>query len=241
MDVPDGFDELVDGAWPAAYAEPIGGWRARYAEGVTKRANSVLCTGDPGEVTTAIEAAERFYAGRGLPAVFQVSGAARPPRLDGLLAGRGYTLVDPTLVMVRELQHTRPDSRVVIGDAPTPRWLGLWWSVDGRYGTGLPAAERILTGVPAWYASIEEDGALLATGRAVPQGEWLGIYAMTVAPAARRRGLGREVLRALLARGRDQGRTRAYLAVVESNTAARALYEREGFRIAGRYHYRVRP
>jgi GNAT superfamily N-acetyltransferase len=206
---------------------------------VTKRANSVLCTGDPGETATAIETAERFYAGRSLPAVFQVSPAARPYALDELLAGRGYTVVDPTLIMIRELDRPYGDHRVTIGEEPSPEWLDLWWSVDGRYGSQLPTAAKILTGVAASYASIEEDGAVLATGRGVVQGEWLGIYCMAVAPPARRRGLGREVLRALLDQGRDRGCTRSYLTVVESNAGARALYEQEGFRVAGRYHYRV--
>ncbi|WP_241683064.1 N-acetyltransferase [Actinomadura sp. J1-007] len=77
------------------------------------------------------------------------------------------------------------------------------------------------------------------TGRSA--GEWLGIYAMAVAPEARRRGLARRVLRALMAWGRERGCTRAYLVVVERNEAARALYESEGFEPAGGYHYRVRP
>ena len=233
------FDELVNGAWPALDTEPIGGWEARYANGVTKRANSVLCTGDPGEITTAIETAERFYADRGLPAVFQVSPAARPDALDELLADRGYTVVDPTLIMIRELDRPYGDHRVTVDDGPSPEWLDLWWSVDGRYGSQLPTAARILTGVAASYALIEEDGVVIATGRGVPQGECLGIYCMAVAPAARRRGLGREVLRALLDQGRDRGCARSYLAVVESNAGARALYEQEGFRVVGGYHYRL--
>jgi N-acetylglutamate synthase len=48
------------------------------------------------------------------------------------------------------------------------------------------------------------------------------------------------VLGTLLAGARPQGARRAYLVVVERNAAARRLYEQEGFRVAGRYHYRVR-
>jgi ribosomal protein S18 acetylase RimI-like enzyme len=48
------------------------------------------------------------------------------------------------------------------------------------------------------------------------------------------------VLRALPAHGRVRGATGAYLGVVASNSAARALYAKEGFTVSGGYHYRVR-
>lgn len=236
----DELDELVAAAWPAPYAQDIGGWVLRHADGVTKRANSVLPLADPADVDDAIARAEGFYTERGLPTVFSLSEQARPSRLDGLLEARGYGLVDPTLAMVADLSGS--GTTVGIGDvvmegAPTPEWLERWWAVDGRYADRLPMAARILTGVPAGYASLED----VAVGRGVPQGEWLGIYAMAVAPEARRRGLARRVLRALMAWGRERGCTRAYLVVVERNEAARALYESEGFEPAGGYHYRVRP
>jgi GNAT superfamily N-acetyltransferase len=228
--------ELVAEAWPAPSTQDIGGWLLRHADGVTKRANSVLPIGDPGDVDVAVERAERFYTELGLPTVFSIDAQARPQGLDGFLEASGYELVDPTIAMVADLAGPYAQDGVEVEQAPSREWLDLWWSVDGRYDHQLPMAEKILTGVPAGYASL--DG--VAVGRGVPQGEWLGIYAMAVAPEARRRGLGRRVLRALLAWGRAQGCERAYLVVVERNAPARALYEAEGFVEAGGYHYRVK-
>jgi ribosomal protein S18 acetylase RimI-like enzyme len=122
-------------------------------------------------------------------------------------------------------------------NAPSAEWVDLWSSVDGRYPDKLDVVAKILTGVPASYVRLADH----AVGRGVPQGEWYGIYSMAVAPAARRRGLGRTVLRALLGDARRQGARHAYLLVSERNAPARALYEREGFRTVGRYHYRMRP
>ncbi|KAB2346425.1 GNAT family N-acetyltransferase [Actinomadura rudentiformis] len=228
------IDDLVAAAWPAPFSQDMAGWRLRHAGGVTKRANSVLPLGDPGPVDAAIERAERFYAELGLPTVFSVSGRACPAELDGMLADRGYALVDPTLAMIREIGEG--GGGVAVDDTPSREWLDLWWSVDGRYPEQLPMAEKILTGVPAGYVML--DG--VAVGRGVVQGEWLGIYSMAVAPEARRRGLARRVLRALLEWGSGRGCTRAYLLVVEENAAARALYASEGFEVAGGYHYRVK-
>ncbi|MWA00174.1 GNAT family N-acetyltransferase [Actinomadura sp. LD22] len=233
---PQDLDGLLAAAWPARSVQDIGGWLLRHAGGVTKRANSVLPLGDPQDLEAALARAERFYTGLGLPTVFSLSDRARPEGLDAFLEARGYEIVDPTLGMAAELAGPYERDGVVIADEPSPDWLDVWWSVDGRYGNDLPVATEILTGVPAGYASL--DG--VAVGRAVPQGEWLGIYAMAVAPEARRRGLGRRVLRALLGWGREQGCERAYLVVVERNAPARAMYAAEGFTESGGYHYRVK-
>jgi ribosomal protein S18 acetylase RimI-like enzyme len=216
------FSRLVDEAWPAPYAEYAGGWKLRFAGGVTKRANSAL----PVDPLQDLDTAERFYADRGLPAVFSLDG---PSPLDRELSARGYTVVDPTLVLTAPLRpgETGP---VKIEDHPSPDWMRIWTSVEGN-----PAATPIMTGVAADYALLEG----MAVGRGVPQGDWYGIYCMAVLPECRRQGLAARVLRELLRRGHDSGARQAYLAVVESNAAARALYERAGFTVAGGYHYRV--
>lgn len=82
--------------------------------------------------------------------------------------------------------------------------------------------------------------------RAAPGGEPLGYFVamagvdemhllnITVAPAARRRGLARFMLDHLVAHCRDAGAHALWLEVRESNTGARALYERYGFASVGR-------
>ncbi|MFC4532043.1 GNAT family N-acetyltransferase [Sphaerisporangium dianthi] len=234
------IETLVHQAWPAPHQEAIGGWILRYADGVTKRANSVLAWGEPDNLDEAVGAAEKFYAERGLPCVFSI-GPRATSRLDAFLADRGYRLVDQALYMTALLdgETPRPAHHATIADEPSGDWLATWWEVDGRFDRGLETAERIARGVPASYATVEEDGAPLAVGRSVLQDGMLGIYCMATVPAARRRGLGRSVLRALLAHGRARGATGAYLVVLARNTTAIAMYAAEGFTPAGRYHYRV--
>ncbi|WP_449061247.1 GNAT family N-acetyltransferase [Planomonospora algeriensis] len=275
----DVFDRLIDQAWPALGRTDSGGWTLRTAAGVTKRANSVLPLGVRRDLDAAVDAAEAFYAGQGLPCAFSV-GAGAAPELDGLLDARGYRVVDPTLVMVAPLEPVGaagagregasapgedPERRGVpapragagaepeesggapqgggsgaevrLGTEPDPEWLDVWWNVDGRGGgDARETARRILTGVPAVYGSLGTE----AVGRGVVQGEWFGVYCMATAAHARRRGHARRMLSALLSHGREQGAQRAYLCVVEANTTARSLYERLGFTVSARYHYRVR-
>ncbi|MFI7130531.1 GNAT family N-acetyltransferase [Nonomuraea sp. NPDC050153] len=239
------FDLLVHEAWPAYEQRIHDGWVLRYAGGVTKRANSVLPLNAPADLNGAIEAAEAFYGERGQRCVFSL-GPGSTPGLDEELERRGYELVDPTVIMAGSPAAPPPAHKVRIEDRPWQGWLETWWAVDGRYGTGFEDAERICTGVPAWYAALEEDGVALAVGRAVPQADTsggssqsdtLGIYCMATLPEARRRGLARAVIRALV---RHAGAKSAYLVTTAPNLAAQALYRGEGFEIAGRYHYRVR-
>ncbi|MGW0805210.1 GNAT family N-acetyltransferase [Nonomuraea sp. NPDC002799] len=229
------FDLLVHEAWPAYEQRIQDGWVLRYAGGVTKRANSVLALGEPADLAAAIEAAERFYDERGQRCVFSV-GPDATPGLDEELGRRGYEVVDPTVIMAGS-PGSAPAQEVRIEDRPWAGWLDAWWEVDGRYDSGVAEAARICTGVPAWYGAYEENGVALAVGRGVPQGDTLGIYCMATRPEARRRGLARTVLRALV---RQAGAGSAYLVTTAPNQAAQALYRSEGFEVAGRYHYRVR-
>lgn len=57
---------------------------------------------------------------------------------------------------------------------------------------------------------------------------WIG--GMGVAPAARRRGLGERLMRAVLDRARERGAREAWLEVLTTNVRAIPLYERLGFR-----------
>jgi len=68
----------------------------------------------------------------------------------------------------------------------------------------------------------------------------LHITAVAVDPARRRQGLGQRVLQDLINAGQRLGARHATLEVAAGNAAARALYARQGFAIAGvrRRYYR---
>jgi ribosomal protein S18 acetylase RimI-like enzyme len=99
---------------------------------------------------------------------------------------------------------------------------------------------------PGVEATIAEDGAgrvglTLVAFLADPQepGSWVeDLLAIAVAAHARRRGLGRRLLEAALARAVEASRrwpVRAVrLSVAEENTAARALFQSAGFAYTGR-------
>ncbi|GAA3747739.1 GNAT superfamily N-acetyltransferase [Spinactinospora alkalitolerans] len=216
--------------WPALHVEQRGGWRLGYSEGVTKRANSAFAL-EPG---ARAEVPEEFYPARGLAPCVQVWRGGEA--LDAELAGRGYRVVDPSLVMERELGERPPAGEDVAVAAGRGR---AWREVRAEPDASGRAAEvtgRIMDRAAMGYAV---HGSGLARGCAALNGEWVGVYAMFTRPEARGTGLGAAVLDALLRWGHDKGARRGYLLVTEDNAAARALYRRAGFGAVSGYHYRV--
>lgn len=63
--------------------------------------------------------------------------------------------------------------------------------------------------------------------------EW-EVENLVVAPTARRQGLGKRLMHALLAMARETNSHSVFLEVRESNAAARTLYEKTGFAQTGR-------
>ncbi|MGH1550484.1 GNAT family N-acetyltransferase [Leifsonia poae] len=243
MDLPDpaALDRLADRGWPALEREALQGWTLRASAGVTNRANSVLTAGDVEDVATAVADAERWYAARSLPAVFQTSPAS-PVSLADVLAARGYREHSTTDILVADRAEVAEGwteaVAVRVAESPSAAWLDTWWSVDGRGGAvEREVARRILTGGRALYASHGDPSAPDAVARLALVGEWGGLYAVATRPEARRRGLARDLARALAHAASAHGVTALWLQVVAENAAAHALYASLGFRRASGYSY----
>nr|WP_238341713.1 GNAT family N-acetyltransferase [Actinopolymorpha rutila] len=239
--------------WPATVTERLGGWLLQEAGGFTGRANSVVPAGDPGcPLDDALRRVAGFYAAAGLPPRIQV--VVGTP-LEGELLARGWQPrasgkrgFDTTDVRVAPLADVlsrtgAPAVEVTLGGEPDQAWLDL-------YGRSGPAARKVLGGghhvalarLTASMAGETNDPGetgqdLVGIGRGVVTGRWLGVSAVEVVPAYRRRGLARAVMAALGTWGRDLGADWAYLQVSADNTDALRLYDRLGFRLDHQYRY----
>lgn len=69
---------------------------------------------------------------------------------------------------------------------------------------------------------------------ALPVGAEWELENIAVAPAERRKGLGKQLLEALVVAARTTNSEAVFLEVRDSNTAARSLYEKAGFELTGR-------
>jgi N-acetylglutamate synthase len=240
------LDELLANAWRPLVVEAFGGWRYRWANGVTRRANSALAINADEALSDLVERAERFYAERGAPTMIQVSTASAPHDLVAHLDARGYRPTARTLVQTATsrlvIDGTTPEVDVELTDGLTDDWLGAYWSVEsarGRSRDDMTVCREFLLnpGLPAAFAAAYHGDEVIGVGQIVFERGWGGVQCMATAVAHRRRGVASAVLHALAEEAHRRGVAQMYLAVMAGNDGAEALYERAGFRPAHEYTY----
>ncbi len=236
-------------AWRAEEIAALGPWRLRSMRGVTNRANSVWAgPGEPaGGFALAIAEAEAWYAARALPAIFQITPAA-DPRLDALLAARGYESFDAVSFQLADAARVAALAARTNAIAACESALSEeWFEVSGHRGRfrGADVAvyraflERL--GGAAGFASAQgERGEIAAVGLTIVAKPLAGVFSMLTLPEQRRRGFADVLLGEIARFALARGATRLYLQVELENAPARALYARAGFSEAYRYHYRRR-
>jgi N-acetylglutamate synthase len=238
------IEEVSLNAWPALQSEEYDGWLLKYAHGYTKRANSVNVL-SPSAVVLPDKVAfsERFYADRGVPAVFRLTSFNAPPGLDQLLEQRGYRWTDGTQVMALDLTGYRsPDSTgAVLRDEELKEWLKIYTRLSGSDPERQQIHGEILAAITVRriLASLSNAGRIVSCGLGVQEDEYFGLFDLVTDPYQRSRGYGSALINGLLQRAIAEGARHAYLQVLESNSGARLLYERLGFRDVYRYWYRV--
>jgi N-acetylglutamate synthase len=232
-------------SWPGIETERLGDWRMRAGGGWTGRANSTLPDGDPGcDLDTALHLVRRWYGERDLPPLLQVP----LPALTGLaadLAARGWRDIRGALVQTAptELVLAKTPAQpqlppVRLAEVPDERWLDSYHYAGGATGPMSTYGYTILTsGPPPRFASVEIDGRIAAIARCTLDGDWVGLCAVEVAEAYRRRGLAAHLLRATAEYAAENGASRLWLQVWPSNAPAIRLYGRAGFTTHHVYRY----
>ena len=181
----------------------------------------------------------------GLDPRFLISPAASPPELDAILAERGYAAEAPTLVQtVRLPLPARAAKESVEANIAgfDDAWLSVYAMAEGLTPHEVEGRRGIHWRIraEAGYATARVDGHPVGVGSVVVEDGWAGVHNMATATEHRRRGVARAVLHALLEWAAARGAMRSYLAVMETNGTARALYESSGYATAYRYRYRAK-
>ena len=239
------LDELAANARPARVQQSLEGWRLRAADGITRRANSVLTNGPILSYSAWREEVEEFYRRQSLPARYQISPAS-PTELDALLDAWGYTATSETSVMVGSVgavfeQAVQAYEYVPrIEERVSDHWIDAFLACEGfPVAQGMAYMQSFSAiGPRAAFALTQVGGEPAGVGIAVAERGWCGLFSIAVLPAFRRRGIGREIVRSLARWARGAGAERLYLQVVAGNSGAVRLYEQLGFTRLYIYHYR---
>jgi ribosomal protein S18 acetylase RimI-like enzyme len=252
----DDLEKLMAKGWQAVDRGGVGDWVLRASDGFTGRANSTLVVGDPTlPVDKAIDFAEKWYADRGRPAIFQVHGEtgfepAEQPVVAALLE-RGYVVGGGHESWQRVLVLTGPSAAVpplteqsvpVTADAE----LKLDWLMSyGEQRTIVPGAtEAVLTGSDGQlFLSVRDPqtGAIIGLARVAIHPGWAGVFGLWVHPDHRRSGIATAIVSAAAMVARENNMPAMYLQVSGENAAAVAFWTDLGFTVHHEYTYLAKP
>jgi arginase family enzyme/GNAT superfamily N-acetyltransferase len=229
-------------AWPAGLVREESGWLLRHTPGIGRRRSNSAIPPAACRPTASIDHVEAFYRDRDRPVMVQLG--PDQPRLDAVLAGRGYRIDAPTSVMTAftaDVVAATEATPVSLSERPDA-WLKTFAELDEHADSAL-VGESVISRIaaPAAFVSVTRDGGAAGMGLFAADSGWAGVFAMATRPSSRGQGIASAVLGAGARWAADQGAARLYLQVEEDNEAALGLYTRAGFTRSHGYHYRIKP
>jgi GNAT superfamily N-acetyltransferase len=228
----------LDASAPPQQAD-IDGWLIRLSPGKAKRSR---CINALREGTLPLDEllarCQQAYDAAGLPLAVRLTPWSQPANLDELLAAKGWGSFDAADVMVLATLAPEP-APAALQTLDAPSYAATVGALRGSSQTAIEAHAERIANAPVNYQGFalkDADGALLACGQMVVDGDIVGLY--DIYSAVPRQGHAERLCRALLTLAHRQGARQAYLQVGSDNAVAQRLYARLGFVFAYRYHYR---
>jgi N-acetylglutamate synthase len=177
-------EERAFNAWPALQTLVMDGWLLRFADGYTKRANSINAWQPTAPLEAILDHAAPLYAARGLPIVVRLSPLASGAD-DAALARRGYAKLDETIVMTaclsRERRNVSP--HFFIDSAPSQAWLEGFARANGVSAARRTVHDRMVGVIspPVAFARLELDETPVAWGLAACERGIAGLFDIVTA------------------------------------------------------------
>lgn len=240
------IEELSLNALPALRTITYDGWVLRFADGYTKRANSVNPLYESSlPLKEKIPNCEEQYRNQKLGVVYKMTPAAQPADLDSVLAEHGYLEDHRTSVQTMSLGTLPWLSSVGVVELSQElnhKWLQNFCRMNQVHPDNQAVLERMLKNIKTLtgFALLVVSDTVVACGLGVIEGNHIGLFDIVTHPAYRGRGFGTELVLGLLKWGKDAGADTAYLQVVATNTPALRLYAKSGFKESYQYWYRIK-
>jgi len=239
------FEELSNNAWPALHTIQYDGWILRFANGVTKRANSVsLLYPSTLDLEEKISFCEDLYQSQNITPCFKITASTEPAGMDDRLAFREYFVHSKISFQVLDISHiaAEPINDIRIETELNPRWMDHFIRMNefepARKSTYIGIMNQLF--LPKCLVSLARGHETIGVGLGVLEGSFIGLFDIVVAKSYRNTGLGYLIVENILRWGRKYGANTAYLQVLTDNTPALGLYEKMGFKEAYQYWYRMR-
>lgn len=230
-------------ALPALEQRFYDGWLLRYANGYTRRANSVNpIYGSSEDVNIKINQCEQVYAQKNRPTIFKMTNAVYPTDLDAMLADKGYHKEAETYVYSVSLVGLGTASKYVqIQSNLSTTWVEQFARLNRIPKQNRDTLYKMLSLIPnlCGYLTLIIDGETIGVALGVIEDDWMGLFDVVVDAGQRGKGYGRTIMEALFDWGEQHGASQSYLQVQADNSVATALYRSLGYAPQYAYWYRV--
>ncbi|TSA24080.1 GNAT family N-acetyltransferase [bacterium] len=239
------LEQLSLNAWPSLQTMFYDGWILRFANGVTRRSNSVNpIYKSTRDVDEKIAFCEKIYSEKNLPINFKCTSAACPAELNEVLSHRNYLRQAETSVQTFDLTNALFEANrgIILNETLEDNWVKSFVSLN-KYDAGKNKIyHAILQNIipETIYASYRIGNRIVGCGLGVKQGKYIGLFDVVVDEEHRGVGLGYYIVTALMQWGKSKGASVAYLQVMTDNEIALHLYEKLGFKEQYKYWYRVK-
>ena len=222
------IEETCFNAFPSLKQALLDGWFVRFADGLSRRANSANpLAPDCAPVEQVIGTVEALYRRQRLAPIFRVP-SFLDTGIEEALAARGYAAEGDTRVLYGQMTElaARADSQIELSPHAGSDWLAAMGTLQGHSAEQRTAYRRIVRAlaVPAAFAALRVDGRIAALAYGAVTGGLLCYESVITDPRRRRQGFSRRIVAALADWAREQGAEAACLQVVADNTPALALY-----------------
>lgn len=238
------FEELSLNAWPALKTELYDGWILRFANGYTKRSNSINPIYESFlPLEEKIKTCEDKYRHQNLPVIFKLTQDSVPKGIDDALVKRNYFKLDETSVRVLDLKDYKycKKNEILKEEFFSDDWFSDFIRCSNLEDKNFQkTAKMILDNVLGRVITVRKkvDGKTVGCGYGAIEREYIGIFDVIVDKNERGKGYGRDIMNGILNAASQVKVKNAYLSVIVGNVAAENLYEKLGFKEIYCYWYR---
>lgn len=240
------IEELSMNALPAIQTNVYDGWILRFADGYTKRANSINPIYFSNEdLNKKIENTEQMYRKRNLKVIYKMTQQVSPENLDRTLEQNGYFFDSLTSVQVLSLKELEVEIKhnAIVYNNLQDDWFIKFCNlnnVDEKDQKTLKLMLRNIIAKTSYFLLSDENNEILGCGMCVLESEYIGLFDIVTTEKYRNRGYGNKLIQNILQWGKDNGAKYAYLQVMLNNAPALKLYSKLGFKEIYRFWYRIK-
>jgi hypothetical protein len=237
------IEELTMNALPSLQTILLDGWVIRMANGYTKRANSVNpIYSYENNLDEKIKYCENIFRNNNLPVIFKIIECDEYKILDKKLEEINYDKIDLTSVQIcDDLKNINISKNVVVNNSFNDNWKDCFFNCSNiNEKNTKETIDNMLKNIrhKIICAYIKESDTFIGCGFGVIENGFIGLFDILVKEEYRGKGFGNDIVKTILAKGKDTGANKAHLSVVYNNTIAKNLYEKIGFKEIYKYWYR---